>query len=89
MSDSTMVPVGERIKAIREEQGLTLQALADKTGYSSALINQIENHMISPPLGALGNISNALEVPIGALWGDTTATTRHSLLVSQVPGLAR
>ena len=26
--------------------------------------------MISPPLGALGKVAAALEVPIGALWGD-------------------
>lgn len=71
MSESNLIPVGERIKAVREGAGLTLQALAERSGYSSALLNQIENHMVSPPLGALGKIAHALGVKIGDLWGET------------------
>lgn len=62
--------VGERIKTVREEAGLSLQDLADRTGYSSALLNQIENHLVSPPLGALGKIALALGVRLGDLWGE-------------------
>ena len=62
MSDETTpTPVGECIKALRERAGLTLQQLADRTGYSSALLNQVENHLVSPPLGSLGTIAHALE----------------------------
>jgi transcriptional regulator with XRE-family HTH domain len=70
MTPSQLVRVGERIKAVREEKGVSLQQLAEKTGFSSALLNQVENHLMSPPLGALANIAAALEVPIGALWGE-------------------
>jgi transcriptional regulator with XRE-family HTH domain len=65
-----IVTVGERIKKLREEKSISLQELAGKTGYTSALINQIENHMVSPPLGALGKIASALDVKIGELWGE-------------------
>jgi transcriptional regulator with XRE-family HTH domain len=71
MGDSDLTLVGERIKRVREETGLSLQELADRTGYSSALLNQIENHLVSPPLGALGGIAHALGVKIGAFWGET------------------
>lgn len=70
MGEPNVVTVGERIKKLREGKGVSLQELAGKTGYTSALINQIENHMVSPPLGAMGKIASALEVNIGELWGE-------------------
>ena len=70
MAETTLTPVGERIKQVREQAGLSLQDLAERTGYSAALLNQIENHMVSPPLGALGKIAHALGVRIGDLWGE-------------------
>ncbi|MEW6202426.1 MAG: cupin domain-containing protein, partial [bacterium] len=45
--------------------GISLQQLAEKSGFSSALLSQIENHLISPPLGTLIKISRALGVEIG------------------------
>jgi transcriptional regulator with XRE-family HTH domain len=62
--------VGEKIRELREERGLTLQEMADRTGYSSALLSQIENHMISPPLGALIKIAKALEIRVGTFFGE-------------------
>ncbi len=59
------VKVGEKIRSLREERGLSVQELAEKTGFSAALITQIENRMISPPLGALVEIANALGESIG------------------------
>lgn len=68
--DQDLILVGERIKRVREKAGVTLQGLAERSGYSSALLNQIENHLVSPPLGALSKLAHALGVKIGALWGD-------------------
>ncbi len=68
--DAQKVFVGERIKAVREANGVTLQELAEKSGYSAALLNQVENHLDSPPLGALAKIASALGVPISELWGE-------------------
>lgn len=73
MGETDLIRVGERIKEVREKAGLSLQELAERTGYSSALVNQIENHLLSPPLGALGKLAQALEVRIGELWGDEAA----------------
>jgi transcriptional regulator with XRE-family HTH domain len=63
--------VGEKIKQVREGAGLTLQEISERTGYSSALLNQIENHLVSPPLGALSRIAHCLGVKLGDLWGET------------------
>ncbi len=62
--------VGEKVRELREKNGRTLQDMADRTGYSSALLSQIENHMVSPPLGALFKIARALDVKVGAFFGD-------------------
>jgi len=61
--------VGATIKRIRERKGLSLFDLAQKSGFSTALLSQIENHLISPSLGALTILSRALEVDIGTLLG--------------------
>jgi transcriptional regulator with XRE-family HTH domain len=62
--------VGERIRELRESKGLSLQDMANRTGYSSALLSQVENHFISPPLGGLIKIAKALEVRVGTFFGD-------------------
>ena len=62
--------VGEKIRELREKRGFSLQEMAERTGYSSALLSQIENHMISPALGALIKIAKALEVKVGAFLGE-------------------
>ena len=62
--------IGEKIHDLREKKGLSLQDMANRTGYSSAILSQIENHMVSPPLGALIKLAKALEVKVGAFFGD-------------------
>jgi transcriptional regulator with XRE-family HTH domain len=61
--------VGERIKVIREERGLSLKGLADLTGFSTALLSQMENHLVSPSLGTLIKIARALNLPLGHFFG--------------------
>ncbi|MCD6533293.1 MAG: helix-turn-helix transcriptional regulator, partial [Deltaproteobacteria bacterium] len=39
------VKVGEKIKALRQEANISLQDLAEKSGYSTAVLSQIENHL--------------------------------------------
>jgi transcriptional regulator with XRE-family HTH domain len=62
--------VGEKVRELREKRGLSLQEMADRTEYSSALLSQIENHLVSPPLGALIKIAKALDVKVGAFFGE-------------------
>ena len=68
--DVTLAHVGEKIKKVREGKKMSLSDLAEKTGYSSALLSQIENHLLSPSLGTLIQISHALEVPLSELFGE-------------------
>ncbi|MCK5681925.1 helix-turn-helix transcriptional regulator [bacterium] len=63
------VKVGEKIKTLRQEANISLQELAEKCGYSTAVLSQIENHLVSPSLGVLVHLAKAMEVSIGAFWG--------------------
>jgi transcriptional regulator with XRE-family HTH domain len=65
------IPVGEKIKVLREQKGLSLKDVADQTGFSTALISQMENHLISPSLGTLIKLAKALEVKVGDFFGET------------------
>jgi len=63
------VQVGDRIRRRREALGLSVQQLAEQTGFSTALITQIENRMTSPPLGTLVKIANALDAHVSSFLG--------------------
>ncbi len=63
------VQVGDHIRKFREGRGVSLHQLAEKTGFSTALLAQIENRMTSPPLGTLVKIANALDTTVSAFIG--------------------
>jgi len=68
--ESEDLRIGEKIRELREKKGFSLQDMANRTGYTSALLSQVENHLISPPLGALIKIAKALEVKVGTFFGE-------------------
>jgi transcriptional regulator with XRE-family HTH domain len=65
------VRVGERVKELRERKGLSLKEVADLTGFSTALLSQMENHLVSPSLGTIIKLARALSVKVGDFLGET------------------
>ncbi|MDD5439830.1 MAG: XRE family transcriptional regulator [Candidatus Omnitrophica bacterium] len=65
--------VGINIKKQREEQALTLRALANKLGISASFLSQVESGKSSPSLATLKNIADALSTTIGNLIGEAQA----------------
>ncbi len=65
------IPVGEKIKILREKKGLSLKDVADRAGFSTALISQMENHLVSPSLGTLIKLAKALDVKVGDFFGES------------------
>jgi len=57
--------VGQRVRGVREEKGLTVEDVAQRTGLSSKYLAQIETDEVSPPLGALIRIAKALDMKLG------------------------
>lgn len=56
--------VGPAIRRWRAERGLTLSAVAARSGLNLGYLSQIENDKASPSLDALAAIGAALDVPI-------------------------
>src|SRR3989304_4169650 len=63
------VPVGEHVRAFRENLGMTVQQFAERTGFSAALLAQIENRMVSPSLGTLVKIANTFGTTVSSFIG--------------------
>jgi transcriptional regulator with XRE-family HTH domain len=56
--------IGGQIKRWRAERGLTLAAIAERSGLNVGYLSQIENDKASPSLSCLASIGDALDVPI-------------------------
>ena len=59
--------VGENMRRFRGERGWSLQALAERSGVSRAMLGQIELEQSTPTINVLWKIANALGVPFSAL----------------------
>lgn len=62
--------IGAKIKTLRQARKKTLQEVADETGFSPALISQIENNNVSPPIATLSRIAKVLGVRVGYFFRD-------------------
>ena len=64
------VRFGARVRAARQRQGLTLEALAAAAGISRATLSNLERGEHSPSLTAATNVARALRVSLAELLGD-------------------
>nr|WP_320051145.1 XRE family transcriptional regulator [uncultured Desulfuromonas sp.] len=56
--------IGSKIKELRKTMGITLQNVATQTGFSPALISQIENNNVTPPIATLSRLADFFDVKI-------------------------
>jgi transcriptional regulator with XRE-family HTH domain len=57
--------VGQRVRRVRKEKGLTLEDVSQRTGLDAEHLGRIEASQVSPPLGALIRIAKALDMKLG------------------------
>ncbi len=69
------IMVGDRIKALREQQGLTQAALAKKLGITRASVNSWEMGISIPSTKYLVELSSLLNVSSDYLLGINTSAT--------------
>jgi transcriptional regulator with XRE-family HTH domain len=69
--------IGAKIKKLRLSKKLTLQAVAKETGFSPALISQIENNNVSPPIATLSRIAKFFDVKIGLFFTEDEEECRY------------
>jgi quercetin dioxygenase-like cupin family protein len=62
-----MVPIGKKIKKVRTEKKVSFENLANETGFSIEFLKEIESGKRTPPVGALLQISRALQIDSGFL----------------------
>jgi transcriptional regulator with XRE-family HTH domain len=57
--------VGQRMRIVRQEKGLTTEDVGQRTGLSPTYVDKIEADELSPPLGVLIRIAKALDMRLG------------------------
>ena len=66
-TDSLTRRVAQAIRNGRQQQGLSLRALASRSGVSSSMISDVERAAKSPTISILSALAHALGVPLSAL----------------------
>jgi transcriptional regulator with XRE-family HTH domain len=63
-----MTELGHRVRTLREERGLTQQALARAAGIATDMVSRLENgHYSSPGLRTLLRIADGMGLPVSTL----------------------
>ncbi len=72
--------IGQKIKMLRKERKLTLQDVANETGFSPALISQIENNNVSPPIATLSKIARFFDVKMSYFFEEGEESSRYEIV---------
>jgi transcriptional regulator with XRE-family HTH domain len=67
------VRIAARVKQLRSELGLTLEALAGRCDVSRSMLSLVERGESSPTAVVLEKIASGLEVPLASLFEDSSA----------------
>jgi transcriptional regulator with XRE-family HTH domain len=62
--------IGTEVRKLRKELDLTVAELSAAANISTGMLSKIENGSISPSLGTLNSLANALNVPISRLFSE-------------------
>jgi transcriptional regulator with XRE-family HTH domain len=68
--------VGTQVRRRRRDRGLTLAAVAERTGLNVGYLSQVENDKASPSLETLAALAEALDVPIAWFLLDQSVAPR-------------
>ncbi len=72
--------IGSKIKELRKAKKLTLQSVARETGFSPALISQIENNNVSPPIATLSKIARFFDVKISHFFDEEEVDCKYEVV---------
>lgn len=79
--------IGASLKDLRHQRGHSARSLADLSCVSAAMISRIENGLVSPSIGTLAALAEALEVPIVSLFREARTDHTDVTLVRHGEGL--
>ncbi len=72
--------IGQQIRQLRLRRHVSVRAFAVQTGFSPSFISQLENGQVSPSLGSLQKIADALGVTLGEFFA-TSQSGEEALIV--------
>lgn len=72
--------IGAKIRKLRHERRLTLQKISTELGVSTALISQIENGHISPPIATLTKIARFFGVKMADFFAESDEPRRFEVV---------
>lgn len=76
-----MHELGARVRTLREERGLTQQALAHAAGIATDMVSRLENgHYSSPGLRTLVRLAAGMGTQVAAMLPDLPSATRSAEL---------
>lgn len=88
-----MAELGQRVRTLREERGMTQQALARAAGIATDMVSRLENgHYSSPGLRTLLRLADGMGLPVSALLPDVDAinhSTVEGALRAQLTSIAQ
>ena len=79
--------IGAALKDLRQQRGESARWLAEQSGISAAMVSRIENGLVSPSIGTLGALAEALQVPIVSLFREASTEHTDFTLVRRGEGL--
>jgi transcriptional regulator with XRE-family HTH domain len=84
-TDDGSVALGARVRALRQERGLTLKELGREAELSHPFLSQLERGLARPSVASVERIARALDVRVGTLWSE--AAPRRPQLVRSDGGV--
>ncbi|TCP24961.1 XRE family transcriptional regulator [Scopulibacillus darangshiensis] len=68
MEKSQQKIIGEKIRAIRESKGITINLVAKETGFTSSFISQFERGLTKASIASLQKIASVLKINLAELF---------------------
>jgi XRE family transcriptional regulator, regulator of sulfur utilization len=72
--------IGARVKTERQRLGLSLRALAERTGFSASFLSQVELDQTTPSLASLAKLAQSLGVTLSALLAEQESPSEATVL---------
>lgn len=80
METEVLARIGRKIKALRQERGLTIQDLSTKSNISKGLLSKIENSRTVPSLPVIIGIIQSLEISLKEFFDDMVLLNGNTYL---------
>jgi transcriptional regulator with XRE-family HTH domain len=72
--------IGTKLKKLRLSKKLTLQSVAREIGFSPALISQIENNNVSPPIATLSKLAKFFDIKMSSFFTENDEEPKYEVI---------